>query len=77
MTQVPPNIQNQLGEAVSVIADSDFWERWDTLVDVRVSRRSSPANSSRISSAASPQTTPKSTTACSRSPTPYSRDGAP
>jgi exportin-2 (importin alpha re-exporter) len=40
MTQVPSNIQNQLGEAVSVIADSDFWERWDTLVDVRLSQRS-------------------------------------
>ena len=37
MTQVPPNLQNQLGEAVSVIADSDFWDRWDTLVDVRFS----------------------------------------
>jgi len=35
MISVPPGIQTQLGEAVSVIADSDFWERWDTLVDVR------------------------------------------
>ena len=35
MISVPPNIQNQLGDAISVIADSDFWERWDTLVDVR------------------------------------------
>lgn len=35
MISVPPAIQTQLGEAVSVIADSDFWERWDTLVDVR------------------------------------------
>lgn len=34
MISVPPGIQTQLGEAVSVIADSDFWERWDTLVDV-------------------------------------------
>jgi exportin-2 (importin alpha re-exporter) len=34
MISVPPSIQSQLGEAVSVIADSDFWERWDTLVDV-------------------------------------------
>ncbi len=42
MTQVPSNIQNQLGEAVSVIADSDFWERWDTLVDVRPSEWSIP-----------------------------------
>jgi hypothetical protein len=30
----PQGIQSQLGDAVSVIADSDFWERWDTLVDV-------------------------------------------
>lgn len=34
MISVPTGIQTQLGEAVSVIADSDFWERWDTLVDV-------------------------------------------
>ena len=36
MITVPPSIQAQLGDAVSVIADSDFWERWDTLVDVRI-----------------------------------------
>lgn len=35
MISVPPSIQAQLGEAISVIADSDFWERWATLVDVR------------------------------------------
>ena len=35
MVKVPPNIRAQLGDAISVIADSDFWERWDTLVDVR------------------------------------------
>lgn len=34
MVSVPPAIQMQLGEAISLIADSDFWERWDTLVDV-------------------------------------------
>jgi exportin-2 (importin alpha re-exporter) len=34
MINVPGGIQTQLGEAVSVIADSDFWERWDTLVAV-------------------------------------------
>lgn len=34
MISMPPSIQAQLGDAVSVIADSDFWERWDTLVDV-------------------------------------------
>ncbi|KIX10382.1 uncharacterized protein Z518_01464 [Rhinocladiella mackenziei CBS 650.93] len=32
MISVPRGIQTQLGEAISVIADSDFWERWDTLV---------------------------------------------
>jgi Importin-beta N-terminal domain len=36
MTAVPTGIQTQLGEAVSVIADSDFWARWDTLVDVSI-----------------------------------------
>ena len=34
MISVPQGIQSQLGDAISVIADSDFWERWDTLVDV-------------------------------------------
>lgn len=32
MIQCPPRIQTQLGEAISFIADSDFYERWDTLV---------------------------------------------
>ncbi|CAI7622011.1 hypothetical protein N7533_013088 [Penicillium manginii] len=40
MLSVPSGIQSQLGEAVSVIADSDFWERWDTLVDDLVSKLS-------------------------------------
>ncbi|KAL8750958.1 MAG: hypothetical protein Q9184_006232 [Pyrenodesmia sp. 2 TL-2023] len=31
MIRVPANIQYQLGDAVGVIADSDFWRRWDTL----------------------------------------------
>lgn len=35
MISMPAGIQTQLGDAVSVIADSDFWQRWDTLVDVR------------------------------------------
>ncbi|KAF7717661.1 Importin alpha re-exporter [Penicillium ucsense] len=43
MISVPPSIQTQLGEAVSVIADSDFWKRWDTLVDDLVSKLS-PSN---------------------------------
>ncbi len=34
MISVPATIQSQLGETISVIADSDFWIRWDTLVDV-------------------------------------------
>lgn len=35
MIACPPNVQAQLGEAISVIADSDFWRRWDTLTQVR------------------------------------------
>ncbi|KAH7090005.1 CAS/CSE protein [Paraphoma chrysanthemicola] len=38
MVSVPPNLQSQLGEAISAIASSDFWERWDTLVDDLISR---------------------------------------
>ncbi|KAN0103021.1 Cse1 domain containing protein [Hyaloscypha variabilis] len=38
MISVPPSIQAQLGETISVIADSDFWSRWETLVDDLVSR---------------------------------------
>lgn len=34
MIMSPANIQTQLGEAISVIADSDFWKRWDTLIPV-------------------------------------------
>lgn len=34
MIACPATIQTQLGEAISIIADSDFWERWDTLVQV-------------------------------------------
>ena len=34
MISVPSNIQYQLGDAIGVIADSDFWRKWDTLVDV-------------------------------------------
>ncbi|KAL9627235.1 MAG: hypothetical protein Q9164_007665, partial [Protoblastenia rupestris] len=33
MISVSSNIQYQLGDAIGVIADSDFWQRWDTLVD--------------------------------------------
>ena len=36
MISMAPNIQYQLGDAIGVIADSDFWERWDSLVDVRL-----------------------------------------
>lgn len=38
MISVPRGIQTQLGEAISVIADSDFYERWDTLVEDLISR---------------------------------------
>lgn len=38
MVKVPSALQAQLGDAISVIADSDFYERWDTLVDDLVSR---------------------------------------
>ena len=38
MLAVPPTIQTQLGEAISAIAESDFWERWESLVDDLVSR---------------------------------------
>lgn len=34
MISCPPAIQTQLGDAISLIADSDFWERWQTLVQV-------------------------------------------
>ena len=40
MISSPPTIQTQLGEAISIIADSDFWERWDTLTQDLVSRLS-------------------------------------
>ncbi|KAL1892062.1 importin-alpha export receptor [Sporothrix stenoceras] len=40
MISSPASIQTQLGEAISIIADSDFWERWDTLIDDLVSRLS-------------------------------------
>lgn len=35
MISQPPSIQPQLGEAISTIAESDFYERWESLVDVR------------------------------------------
>ncbi|KUJ11751.1 Cse1-domain-containing protein [Mollisia scopiformis] len=38
MISVPASLQAQLGESISIIADSDFWTRWDTLVDDLVSR---------------------------------------
>lgn len=34
MISCPANVQAQLGDAISFIAESDFWQRWDTLVDV-------------------------------------------
>jgi len=38
MISVPASIQAQLGETISIIADSDFWTRWETLIDVGCSR---------------------------------------
>ncbi|KAG9239373.1 CAS/CSE protein [Amylocarpus encephaloides] len=38
MISSPASIQAQLGESISVIAESDFWTRWETLVDDLVSR---------------------------------------
>ncbi|KAI9831945.1 MAG: importin-alpha export receptor [Phylliscum demangeonii] len=38
MVSMPAGIQAQLGDAISVIAESDFFERWDTLVDELVAR---------------------------------------
>ncbi|KAF8468906.1 Cse1-domain-containing protein [Kalaharituber pfeilii] len=38
MISVPYSLQVQLGEAISIIADSDFYQRWDTLVDDLVKR---------------------------------------
>ena len=34
MISCPPNLQAQLGEAISEIANCDFYKQWDTLVDV-------------------------------------------
>ena len=34
MISVPASIQSQLGETISIIAESDFWDRWTNLVDV-------------------------------------------
>ncbi|RKF60712.1 Importin alpha re-exporter [Erysiphe neolycopersici] len=41
MITVPGSLQTQLGETISLIADSDFWTKWDTLVDDLVSRLTS------------------------------------
>ncbi|KAK8169479.1 CAS/CSE protein [Phyllosticta citrichinensis] len=38
MITQPPAIQSQLGDAISMIAESDFYERWDTLVEDLASR---------------------------------------
>ena len=40
MISTPSSIQTQLGEAISIIADSDFWTRWETLTDDLVKRLS-------------------------------------
>ncbi|KAK9371349.1 Cse1-domain-containing protein [Lipomyces kononenkoae] len=40
MISQPPSIQVQLGEAISIMSDSDFPDRWQNLVDDLVSRLS-------------------------------------
>lgn len=40
MIQLPNNLQVQIGEAISVIAESDFPHRWSTLMDDLISRLS-------------------------------------
>ncbi|KAK9453824.1 Cse1-domain-containing protein [Dipodascopsis uninucleata] len=40
MIVLPPSLQVQLGEAISIMADSDFPERWQNLIDDLVSRLS-------------------------------------
>ncbi|CDR47565.1 CYFA0S33e00496g1_1 [Cyberlindnera fabianii] len=40
MITLPNNLQIQIGEAISIIADSDFPERWPTLIDDLVSKLS-------------------------------------
>lgn len=67
MISVPPSIQSQLGETISLIADSDFWTRWDTLIDVSWAikdRIEIVLISSRIWFRALAQTMLKSTSAC-------------
>lgn len=72
MISSPPTIQTQLGEAISLIADSDFWERWDTLTKVRINGVPATTHQNhttnpaiiRILSAVSPIPTSRSRTAC-------------
>ncbi|CCH46767.1 Exportin-2 [Wickerhamomyces ciferrii] len=40
MISLPNNLQIQIGEAISIIADSDFPERWPTLIDDLVNKLS-------------------------------------
>jgi hypothetical protein len=83
MISSPPTIQTQLGEAISIIADSDFWERWDTLTKVRFWRAGGrPAEPKlicwhRTLSTVSLIPITKSQTACWRLHTPSSCGGGP
>lgn len=82
MISVPPGIQTQLGEAVSVIADSDFWERWDTLVDVSCQTGMAvctvlTSQFFRISFPDCSQTTRRPTMVCCKLHTRSSSDGGP
>jgi hypothetical protein len=82
MIACPSTIQTQLGEAISIIADSDFWERWDTLVQVRWHLPDSdhlPSNEKRfgrILFLGSPRTTIRSTMECWRLRILFSLGGA-
>lgn len=78
MIAVPASIQSQLGETISLIADSDFWTRWDTLVDVR--RKSTAKDIQmlmqyRIWFLVCLPMMQRSTLVCWRSHIPYSSDG--
>jgi exportin-2 (importin alpha re-exporter) len=34
-----PALQVQIGEAIAIMAESDFPEQWESLIDVRILRR--------------------------------------
>ncbi|RCI08608.1 hypothetical protein L249_4861 [Ophiocordyceps polyrhachis-furcata BCC 54312] len=52
MISCPSNVQSQLGETIAIIADSDFWERWSTLTQVRLRNQFCLSFANRLSSLA-------------------------